>query len=138
MVYREILRAISILEGLVERGDEILVDELLQGTLLWYLYVTVQGSIDLALKVISELRLDPPESYAEAFDILFSHGLISSGVRGKLTGMVKFRHILAHVYPRIQIREIMGRLKSDLEDVKQYLRELAENIKKFHREIEEF
>lgn len=138
MAYRDILKAISILERLMERKDELVGDELLQGTLLWYLYVTVQGSIDLALKIISELRLDSPESYAEAFDVLLSHGLISRETRERLTGMVKFRHVLAHAYPRIQIKEVIERLRGDLEDVKQYLRELAENLKRFHREVEEF
>lgn len=58
-------------------------------------------------------------SHAEAFGVLLTHGLISSGVKEKLTGMDKFRHILAHTYSHIRVKKIMGRLKSDLEDVKQ-------------------
>lgn len=45
-----ILKETNILDGLIGREDEILVNELLQGTLPWYLYVTVQGSIGFGSK----------------------------------------------------------------------------------------
>jgi len=138
MVFNEIVKALDKLEKLLEKKNEIHKDELLQGALLWYLYVAVQGSIDLALKIISELNLGVPETYAEAIEILNKNNLISDTLKERLINMVKFRHILVYAYPSIQLERILSNIEHDINDIKLYLRELSLSIKKFNRKLEEF
>jgi len=138
MVLKEIIKALNILERLLEKRNEIPKNEFLQGALLWYLYVAVQGSIDLALKIISELNLGVPETYAEAIEILNAQNLISDKLKERLLNMVKFRHLLAHAYPAIQLERILDEIDHDINDIKMYLRELSLNIKRFNKKLEDF
>ena len=138
MVLKEIIKALNILERLLEKRNEIPKNEFLQGALLWYLYVAVQGSIDLALKIISELNLGVPETYAEAIEILNAQNLISDKLKERLLNMVKFRHLLAHAYPAIQLERILDEIDHDISDIKMYLRELSLNIKRFNKKLEDF
>lgn len=138
MVFNEIIKALDKLEKLLERKEKIYKDEFLQGALLWYLCVAVQGSIDLALKIISELNLGVPETYTEAIKILNKNNLISDTLKERLINMVKFRHILVHAYPSIQLERIMNEINDDINDIKTYLKELSTNIKRFNKKLEEF
>jgi len=84
------------------------------------------------------LDLGVPTSYAEAIEILNKHGLITHNLKEKLLNMVTFRHILAHAYPHIQIERILSEIDYDIMDIKQYLRELSRNIKRFNKNLEDF
>jgi len=138
VVFKEIIRAIHVLEDLIQIRHQVKEDIFLQGSLLWYLYVVVQGSIDLAIKIISDLRLGSPETYAEAIEILHRHKLVSKEFKEKLITMTKFRHLLAHAYPRIDIEKILQELPDDLNDIRGYLKELDRNLKKYNKKIEDY
>nr|MDO8080295.1 hypothetical protein [Candidatus Freyarchaeota archaeon] len=68
MLFETVADAVKVLEELREKSvEEIAGDTILLGGVLWYLYLAVQGCIDIALKTISKLTLRAPESYADAF-----------------------------------------------------------------------
>jgi len=58
MIYEKVLDALEFLKRYRNITPEALSgDRKLLGSILWYLYTVVQGSIDLGLKVISKLKL---------------------------------------------------------------------------------
>jgi len=102
----------------------------LLGSILWHLYVVVQGSIDLALRIISKLKLRTPKSYADAFKILEESGIISTELSKKLIDMARFRHILAHVYFSINVNVICEILKKNLYDIREYITSISKELRK--------
>ena len=130
MLIKNILESLKILTELRKRRyEEIEQDKILASAIIWNLYVVVQGSIDLALKVISLLNLRTPESYSDAFRILGEEGLLPKQLVEKLMTMARFRHILAHAYTRIDLRKIYEILQKNLDDVIKYLNYLKEKLK---------
>jgi uncharacterized protein YutE (UPF0331/DUF86 family) len=62
-----------------------------------------QAAIDLALHVVSSLRLGLPQSSAEAFVLLASEGLIDGGLAASLGAMASFRNIAIHEYQAVSL-----------------------------------
>jgi len=130
MLVENILEALKILKELqAKKYEEIEKDKILIGSIVWYLYVAVQGSIDLALKVISLLNLRTPESYSDAFEILEEEDILPRSLVEKLVTMVRFRHVIAHAYAKIDLRKIYKILHENLNDIEEYIRCLKERLK---------
>jgi len=130
MLVENILEALKILKELqAKKYEEIEKDKILIGSIVWYLYVAVQGSIDLALKVISLLNLRIPESYSDAFKILEEEDILPRSLVEKLVTMVRFRHVIAHAYAKIDLRKIYKILHENLNDIEEYIRCLKERLK---------
>lgn len=130
MLVENILEALNILKDLRKKTyEEIENDRILVGSIVWYLYVAVQGAIDLALKVISALNLRTPESYSDAFKILGEEDILSKKLVERMVRMARFRHILAHAYIKIDIRKIYEILQGNLSDIEEYIMCLRDKLK---------
>ncbi|MHA1506193.1 MAG: type VII toxin-antitoxin system HepT family RNase toxin [Candidatus Asgardarchaeia archaeon] len=136
MIVDKVLDALKILKRISEMDkDKVINDPFISGSLLWNLYVAVQGCIDLGLKVASKLNLSTPETYSDVFRILHVEGFIPEDLKERLISMAKFRNILAHLYLSIDIIEIHNSLKSDISDIKEYLRILNRKLKELGYDI---
>ena len=124
MLFDTVINALNDLKRLSTMKDDVLKNRLLQAALLWNLYVAVQGTIDLALKIISILKLGIPTSYSNAFEILYDHKVITHDLKERLVQMVKFRHILAHVYPKLDIKRILKDLDGNIKDIYEFLKQV--------------
>lgn len=130
MLVENILEALNILKDLRKKTyEEIENDRILVGSIIWYLYVAVQGAIDLALKVISALNLRTPESYSDAFKILGEEDILPKKLVERMVRMARFRHILAHAYIKIDIRKIYEILQGNLSDIEEYIMCLRDKLK---------
>ena len=107
MLIEKVLDALKILEEYKDKTlEELLSDKKLQSIILWNLYVAVQGTIDLALKIISKHQLRTPESYVDAFRVLAEDNMIPKDLAQRLMEMAKFRHTLAHVYFHVDMGKV--------------------------------
>jgi len=130
MLVENILEALNILKDLRKKTyEEIENDRILVGSIIWYLYVAVQGAIDLALKVISALNLRTPESYSDAFKILGEEDILPKKLVERMVRMARFRHILAHAYAKIDIKKIYEILQGNLSDIEEYIMCLRDKLK---------
>mgnify|MGYP000586638480 CR=1 FL=1 len=129
MIYENILNALSFLEEHKDVSPDMLRrDRELLGSILWYLYVAIQGAIDLGLKVISRLKLETPESYIDVFRILRDAGIIPENLAQELIRMAKFRHILAHIYFKLDYSMICEIIRGRLTDIRRYLDIIANTL----------
>ena len=110
--------------------EKIKKDEMIQAFVLWNLYVSIQGCIDLAFKIIAKLKLRSPKTYSEAFEILANNDIISKKVSEKLKNATKFRNILAHLYTSIDFNIIKRIIMEDINDIKLFLKEAESSLKK--------
>ena len=129
MLFEMVSSAIKVLEDLKMKSvRELEGDSTLLGGVLWHLYLAVQGCIDIALKTISKLSLRTPESYADAFTVLSEEKLIPEELARKLIAVARFRHILAHVYTKIDLNRVHAILHHNLADIKEFLKVLATKL----------
>lgn len=136
MLVDVILDALSILEQYANKKfDEIVKDRTVVSAILWNLYVVVQGSIDLALKCIPELNLRQPETYADAFNVLYEAKMIPKELRDNLVKMAKFRNRLAHAYAGIDLNRIYEILTARLKDIHLFLKLMHTELKKKNIDI---
>jgi len=71
MLYDKILDSLSILEEISNhKTEEVIDNRFMLDSMLWNLYVVIQGCIDLGLKVATKLNLPTPETYSDLFNIL--------------------------------------------------------------------
>nr|MDO8080296.1 DUF86 domain-containing protein [Candidatus Freyarchaeota archaeon] len=52
--------------------------------------------------------------------------------------MARFRHVLAHVYTKLDLNLVYGMLHHDLEEIKEFLRVLAAKLQERNIEMSEF
>ncbi|MEQ9714343.1 MAG: type VII toxin-antitoxin system HepT family RNase toxin [Candidatus Asgardarchaeia archaeon] len=105
-------------------------DEDLQAQVLWYLYTAVQGALDIALKFISRLNIETPDTYSDVFRILLKEKIIPKPLANKLITMAKFRNVIAHMYLELDLDTIIDIIKNDLDDIETLIRILYDEGKK--------
>ena len=104
-------------------------------SMLWNLYVVIQGCIDLGLKVAAKLNLPTPETYSDLFNILARFKIIPAELKDNLISMAKFRNVLAHAYATLDVVRIHKNLKTDLMDIKKYLKIISQKLKELDKNI---
>ena len=99
-------------------------DPIYRGALLHYLYLMADSCIALAVLMIKHKGLRPPQTYAEAFDILGSHGILESEFAYAFAKIAGFRNLLAHDYETIDEQLICSALPAGLDEVEKYIAQI--------------
>ncbi|MCD4818303.1 MAG: DUF86 domain-containing protein [Candidatus Cloacimonetes bacterium] len=135
-----ILRLISNIEGYLndlnrvegitfkEFTDDLIKQRFIERTL----HIIIESILDIAHHIISDLKLREPNSYADAFNVLFENKIISENTRNNSKLMVQFRNRLVHYYEKNDPEIIYGILKKHLMDIV----ELKDEVLKFIKENE--
>ena len=88
----------------------------------------IQQSIDLAMFLVSELKLGIPRDSVGAFELLLEHGYIDKEVFKSMKGMVGFRNVAVHQYQSIDYTIVEVVVKKHLDDFKKYTKSIIEKI----------
>lgn len=88
----------------------------------------VESCVDISNHIISVKGYRRAEIYSEIFQILGEEKVISKELSEKMQNMAKFRNLLAHRYGEIENKKILEILKKNLKDVKEFEKEIEENI----------
>ena len=94
------------------------------------LMLAVQACLDLASHLISDEGWPPAATYAEAFQRLHEHGVLSreiAEVLGKATGL---RNVVAHGYAGVDTDLIHRAATHGLSDLEQFAREVGAWVKR--------
>ena len=104
--------------------DRFNTDPIYRGALLHYLYLMADSCIALAGLIIKYKALRPPQTYAEAFDILGANHILDPEFAYSFAKIAGFRNFLAHDYENIDSQRICGYLQSGIDEVEQYLSQI--------------
>ena len=115
----------DIQEDCFERFD---ADPIYRGALLHYLYLMADSCIALAELVIKLKGLRPPQTYAEAFDILGANGILEPDFAYAFAKIAGFRNLLAHDYEEVDGQRICNSLIAGLDEVERYLAEIQKAL----------
>lgn len=121
---------IVILEGLQNITlAELEKDPIKKGALERYLQLSIEACVDMAEMIISDQRLQTPQTAAETIEILGKKGILDEAFAEKFTKAVGFRNILIHDYVRIDYNLVLQNLKSNLSDFHRFIKEVLEFLK---------
>ena len=101
--------------------EDIKKDDTLRGAIERYLYLVVQGSIDLSEAVIAHKSFRKPTIYSECFEILHEEKVIDEKLKIELIKMVGFRNIIAHDYESVNLEITQNILKEHLRDIENFI-----------------
>src|SRR5213594_763746 len=81
--------------------EELMEDPDLQDIISLNLTRAVQLCVDIAVHILADLEVQPPDTMGCAFDTLASAEIISADMAGRLKKAVGFRNIAIHNYEAI-------------------------------------
>ena len=88
----------------------------------------IQQSIDLAMFLVSELKLGIPRDSVGAFELLLENGYIHEETFKSMKGMVGFRNIAVHQYQSIDYTIVEVVIKKHLGDFRKYTKSIIEKV----------
>lgn len=77
-----------------------------------------EATIDLAMHMISQMKMGVPQTSREAFKILSDKNVIDVELAERLKGMVGFRNIAVHDYQALNLNIIKEIVEKHLDDFK--------------------
>ena len=128
------IKKVDYYVGLLEeyKGDckeRFLNDPMFEGALLHYLYLASDGCIAIAEMVLKYKNIGRAQSYYEAIDTLGEYGVIPKEFAYDFAKIASFRNFLAHDYEKIDYVVIYDEALKKLDDIREYLRMIGENLK---------
>mgnify|MGYP000131340429 CR=1 FL=1 len=102
--------------------DEIRADAYLRGALERYLFLAVQGAIDLAEMLCSLKGYGRAESMTQGFALLEAAGVIPGELAASLRQMVGLRNALVQGYEHLNYAIVEDALRVRVEDIEEFAR----------------
>jgi uncharacterized protein YutE (UPF0331/DUF86 family) len=99
-----------------------------QYAVLHALQLAIESSVDIATHICAADNLGVPSSYAEAFDLLETAGVVDHALAEELRAMARFRNRIVHFYGRVDLRIVYGLLQQHLSDFDRYLIAIEEYL----------
>ena len=99
-----------------------------------HLWHGVQVTIDLAMSVCVRLGLGSSTTYAEAFRLLATRGLLDQALAERLARAAGFRNLVVHAYRRLDLRRVHAIASSGPEDLRAFLVALGQHATGGHDE----
>jgi uncharacterized protein YutE (UPF0331/DUF86 family) len=131
MVKDIILNKTSIIERCLMRVKEVydnnpenLNDYTKQDSIILNIQRAVEATIDIAMHIVSSMRLGIPQNSRDAFEVLFNHGIIDEAIYIKIKGMIGFRNIAVHNYQQINISLLQKVIEKHLGDFEEFITQI--------------
>ena len=122
-----VLNKIATIEHCVKRVNEVyggnpenLQDFTKQDSIVLNIQRACEASIDLAMHIVSDLKLGLPKTSREAFKLLEENNIIDHALAKTLMNMVGFRNIAVHDYQAIELNILRAIIENHLSDFKTY------------------
>ncbi|MCK4729245.1 MAG: DUF86 domain-containing protein [Desulfobacterales bacterium] len=113
-------RSISLNDYQTKKKDQRFVERTL--------HLVCECCLDIAAHIISRKGLREPRDNKDLFVILFENNIISEPVHHAMVKMAGFRNIIVHDYARIEPEIVIGILKKDMGDFKEFAKEIIQYV----------
>jgi uncharacterized protein YutE (UPF0331/DUF86 family) len=80
------------------------------------LHVAIECCMDICHHIISDQQWREPDSYADAFNVLSEHGVLTAEAAARYRLMAQFRNKLVHYYEKIEPEQVFSIARSRAED----------------------
>ena len=99
-----------------EYSDDWKIQRIIERTL----QLMIETCADIAGHIIADKGYRTPTSYADSFRVLHEGKVLSDKLFSALEKMAKFRNIVVHHYDKVDAEIVVGILRRDLKDFKEY------------------
>lgn len=101
--------------------EEFLEDEIIQDVVEYNLFIAINMMIDIATHIVVDSGIGNPETFGEAFELLYKHKYFSADEAKNYKKMVGLRNILSHEYLKIDKKIIYSILQNNIIDIKRFI-----------------
>ncbi len=115
------LKKLHRIQNSVDRGT-FLADSDRQDIVDRNLQLAIESVLDIGQHIIASSGWEPAEEYADVFEILERHSVISKQLLSRVQGMAGFRNLLVHEYAEIDHGQVFDVLTNNLEDLEELAR----------------
>jgi uncharacterized protein YutE (UPF0331/DUF86 family) len=98
----------------------------LQDGVAFGLFVAIQEAVDTALHVVADEGWGVAGSYAEAFEILARHGVLTPALAAELSQTVGLRNRIAHGYASVDVERLYTESPAGLDALERYAAALGQ------------
>ena len=134
MVDDVVVNKVAIVERCLARieaeyaGDQRNLRENLtrQDSIVLNLQRACETVIDLAMALVKDRRLGPPQESRHAFELLRDAGLIETDLARRMSAMVGFRNVAVHDYQRLNLDVVEAIVTRRLGDFLEFTRRAVE------------
>ena len=88
------------------------------------LHIAIEAMIDVAHHIISDENFREPDSYADAFQVLSEHCVLSKNFLEKAKLIAQFRNKLVHYYEKIDNEQIFDIFQNHRQDFSEFVEEV--------------
>lgn len=92
------------------------------------LHLVIESCIDISNHIIAVRGFRRPKDYADVFKILGEQDLLNEDLTKRLINMARFRHRLVHLYSTIDDRLVFSFIETDLKDILDFSRVIAQML----------
>lgn len=108
--------------------EEIRDNRTLRGAVERYMEVSLACMIDTCEMIISSERLNRPDTYREAIQILGQHDILPTAFAEKLASAAGFRNVLVYMYADIDLEKLYSHLQNDTDDLELFAEYIAKYL----------
>jgi uncharacterized protein YutE (UPF0331/DUF86 family) len=90
-----------------------------------YLHLACEAVFEIGTHLIASLGLARPERYADVLPVLRQSDIVTTGTATALQDLAGFRNLLVHEYGRIDHRRVHGFIRTRLDDLRGFARDVA-------------
>jgi uncharacterized protein YutE (UPF0331/DUF86 family) len=105
--------------------DEFVADRRGRDLALFYLFLAIQESIDLAAHWVADEGWAPPDDAGSTFDVLADRGVIARPVADGLRAAAGLRNRIAHGYAMLDYRRVQEESRTGIRPLRVFLEAVA-------------
>jgi uncharacterized protein YutE (UPF0331/DUF86 family) len=94
------------------------------------LHIIIEGCIDAAQHIISDVGMREPTSYRDTFVVLAENKIFLPEDLSKFENIASFRNLLVHYYSKIDDAIVYGIFRNNLDDFDLFIKKIARYISK--------
>ena len=112
--------------------EELERNHTLRGAVERYFQLSAECVIDICEILISGLKLQRPEEYRQAIDILGEEGILPNEFAYHLAPIAGFRNISVREYGQIDLMKVCEHLQKDMDDIDMFAKYIPDYLNKRH------
>jgi uncharacterized protein YutE (UPF0331/DUF86 family) len=105
--------------------DEFVADRKGRDLALFYLFLAIQESIDLAAHWVADEGWAPPDDAGSTFDVLADRGVVERSVADGLRAAAGLRNRIAHGYAMLDYRRVQEESRAGIRPLRVFLEAVA-------------
>lgn len=103
-----------------ENNPDHLLNVTKQDSIILNIQRACEAAIDLAMHLVAEKKLGLPQNSRDAFELLYTEGLIDKKLSQRLQAMVGFRNIAVHEYQAVNLSILQAIIDKHLVDLETF------------------